>query len=1493
MAPRSLVHRSRKRSAVAATLAIALTGLTAMVAPAPAAVAAPAPAFDCTEPRFFAQAEDPVGTVRLNTGSYNAQGESVWTALGPARTAPNVYNAVAFNPVDGYLYGTVYGTASGATPGSFIRIDRDGTITQLGESSAALGSGYNTLWDSGEFDAAGTYYVASGNSGGSTQANIRKISGLAGVTSTSSTPRPTLTTVTLSPTPRFADFTFKDGFLWAPNYGQSSTIYRIDVNNTLGGGAGKVASFTVPSTVMPTNSYGSAFTMTNGNLAFIGTNGFMYQISVTGAATATPQFELVSKVTAPANQRSNATNCSTSLPSHLSIVKTGPSTVMIDSTITWTVTVTNDGPGITSGFVLTDALPNGLRDITAQSTDTSCVITGTKTVTCNGGRLGVGDTAVVTVSATAPHTPGPLANSATVVGNEDPSPPAPSTVNTEVGVFTTVDHPVTIPDATATSGNTTSAQGGAVVRQGGAFVYTPPAGFSGKDSFTYQTPTGTVTVNVDIAPIAAPVFLETSVGDGAAISVTELLAYATGSSLTLDAVGNAVNGVVEIDDDVVRFTPPADFSGTASFEYTVRDADGLVATGTVTVTVHNRFEPGDGVTTPHNTAATIPLSDIATAAGSPLDPTRTEAGSTAPSHGTISITSGGGVTYTPAPGYAGADRFTLWVYDTDGEGGEIAVEVAVLANTVTARGDTAATNAGTGVAVDVRANDTSASGQSFSAPVVTADASHGTTSVGADGRITYTPAAGFSGSDSFSYRVCDTSNPTPVCGTADVAVTVLNVFSGGTAVVDGVATPHNTAKPIDLDDIATTAGQPIDPTRTTVTGLPAHGAVTTDPTTGTVTYTPEHGYTGADEFELRVCDADDQCVTWTIEVAVAKNVVAAAADSTTTGYVTPVNLDVRSNDTSASGQALAAPTVSTAPAHGAAAVEPDGSITYTPDAGFSGTDSFVYRVCDTSHPTAVCATATATVVVGNLFTTGTAVDDGAVTPQNEPKSIPLADILTASGAALDPAGTTVTGDPANGGLSINPVTGAVVYSPSPGYAGDDEFELQLRDVDGVTTTVVITVTVLANTVTANDDTAAVAAGGSVGVDVRANDDSESREGFAAPTVTVEPSHGTAVVESDGTITYAPDAGFSGEDAFEYEVCDTSYPTPVCDTAEVTVAISNVFTSGTAVDDGVATPQNTPKPIPVSDIVTTAGLPVDPAGISVTSDPSYGLVAIDPSTGEVTYTPDTGYTGDDEFELQLCDANGDCTSVTIEVKVAANAVAAANDSASTPLNTAVAVEVRTNDTSASGQPLAAPTVVIAAGHGSATVGSGGVITYTPDAGFSGEDTFGYRVCDTSVPTSICDAATVTITVLNEFVAGPATVPGGAKTGQGDPLTIPLDDVVTATGAPLDPATVRVTGGPTHGTVVYDERTGEFSYSPDGAFSGDDAFTFEVCDESVPSQCTTTTAAVRVAARAVTGGALGATGAGQIAGFAAGALGVGLLGLLLVVLVRVRRRAASEA
>ena len=94
------------------------------------------------------------------------------------------------------------------------------------------------------------------------------------------------------------------------------------------------------------------------------------------------------------------------------------------------------------------------------------------------------------------------------------------------------------------------------------------------------------------------------------------------------------------------------------------------------------------------------------------------------------------------------------------------------------------------------------------------------------------------------------------------------------------------------------------------------------------------------------------CATGTVTVKVFP---VAVDDAAVTSAGQTVEVDVQANDIGDAG----APVIVTGPAHGTASI---GSIIYTPNAGFSGTDQVVYRVCSPNDET-VCDDATLTITV--------------------------------------------------------------------------------------------------------------------------------------------------------------------------------------------------------------------------------------------------------------------------------------------------------------------------------------------------------------------------------------------------------------------------------------------------------------------------------------------------------------------------------------------------
>ena len=185
----------------------------------------------------------------------------------------------------------------------------------------------------------------------------------------------------------------------------------------------------------------------------------------------------------------------------------------------------------------------------------------------------------------------------------------------------------------------------------------------------------------------------------------------------------------------------------------------------------------------------------------------------------------------------------------------------------------------------------------------------------------------------------------------------------------------------------------------------------------------------------------------------------AADDATETLFETALIIDVLANDDDPDGT-LDPTTVQVTGqgTKGTATVNPDGTITYTPNAGESGDDSFTYTVADTEG--AVSNEATVTVTIGTAPNQPpVAANDQVNTAFETAVIIALLANDTDTDGVLDPASVTITADPTLGTVEVNP-DGTVTYTPNAGESGDDSFAYTVADDDGaVSNEAMVTVTV--------------------------------------------------------------------------------------------------------------------------------------------------------------------------------------------------------------------------------------------------------------------------------------------------------------------------------------------------------------------------------------------------------------------------------------------------
>ncbi len=184
-------------------------------------------------------------------------------------------------------------------------------------------------------------------------------------------------------------------------------------------------------------------------------------------------------------------------------------------------------------------------------------------------------------------------------------------------------------------------------------------------------------------------------------------------------------------------------------------------------------------------------------------------------------------------------------------------------------------------------------------------------------------------------------------GSIDIPANVIS-GTGGTGVEDG--TPiTGTLTATDPDGLS-------DGSVFSVSANPTHGTASIDPVSGAWTYTPVADYNGGDSFTVTITDDEGNTTTQVINVTV-DPVVDIADDSSSTTEDNPVTISVLGNDTFEGTPVVTA--VGT-PSNGTVVINPDNTVTYTPNANYVGTDSFTYTV---TSPAGVTETATVTVSV--------------------------------------------------------------------------------------------------------------------------------------------------------------------------------------------------------------------------------------------------------------------------------------------------------------------------------------------------------------------------------------------------------------------------------------------------------------------------------------------------------------------------------------------------
>lgn len=273
------------------------------------------------------------------------------------------------------------------------------------------------------------------------------------------------------------------------------------------------------------------------------------------------------------------------------------------------------------------------------------------------------------------------------------------------------------------------------------------------------------------------------------------------------------------------------------------------------------------------------------------------------------------------------------------------------ADAFTVPGDVATTVPDPGIL----ANDQDPDGLPLSAILAAAPA-HGAIELRTTGGFTYAPAAGFSGTDAFGYKVTNGAQESAV---ATVTLTVL--ATAPTAAGESHSLAENTVLTVSAPGVL---GNDTDPGGKPLTavllGAPQNGTVVLQ-ANGGFTYTPRANFYGADGFTYQASNGSSASAPATVSLTVTfvNQPPVARNDAATTTRGVAVNVAVLANDSDVDGTLVASTlTIATSPRYGSVTRKSNGTVTYTPKRTFRGTDSFAYRVKDDNGATSNVATVT-------------------------------------------------------------------------------------------------------------------------------------------------------------------------------------------------------------------------------------------------------------------------------------------------------------------------------------------------------------------------------------------------------------------------------------------------------------------------------------------------------------------------------------------------------
>ncbi|HEY2988555.1 MAG TPA: Ig-like domain-containing protein, partial [Candidatus Binatia bacterium] len=648
--------------------------------------------------------------------------------------------------------------------------------------------------------------------------------------------------------------------------------------------------------------------------------------------------------------------------------------------------------------------------------------------------------------------------------------------------------------------------------------YTPAANYNGADSFTFKVNDGSVDSNVATVSITVNVVNDAPVANNIATTTNEdtpatitlsandidspSLSFAIGAGPSHGSLGAlstpncAANSAGSSCTATVTYTPAADYNGADSFTFKANDGSLDSNVATVTITINPVNDAPVATNDFYSTDEDTPLNSAAPGVlGNDNDVDDAQSALTAilvgaPTHAaSFALNADGSFSYAPVADFNGTETFTYTAQDPQGaqsNSATVTITINPVNDAPVAANDFYNTDEDTPLALFAPGvlgndNDVDTPAANLTAVLVSGPNHAADFTLNLDGSFSYTPAANFNGTDSFTYKANDGSLDSNV---AMVTITINPVNDAPVATNDFYSTGEDT--PLEVaaagvlandNDVDTPAANL---TAILVTG-PSHAADFTLNSNGSFSYTPAANFNGTDTFTYKTNDgsSDSNVAMVTIGINSVDDAPVAQNDTYTTAEETALTVaapGVLGNDSDIDTQASGLTTeLVSGPAHAAAfQLDSDGSFSYAAEQNFNGVDTFTYRVFDGALYSNV---AMVQITVADVNDPPVAQGQSVTTNEDTAK------IITLSASDIDSASLSfsiVTG-PTHGSLGIvsapncvasgngSSCTATVTYTPAAHYFGPDSFTFKADDgsLDSNVATASITVNHVNHAPTAN------------------------------------------------------------------------------------------------------------------------------------------------------------------------------------------------------------------------------------------------------------------------------------------------------------------------------------------------------------------------------------------------------------------------------------------